>query len=145
MALMCALDLRPMSLVEGLGFKNLMYSLNPGYVVPTRNTTAKVLHKIYDDAKEKVISEMKGQPVSLTSDLWTSVANNGYISLTGHFIKDWTLCSKTLATRIIDERHSGVNIAKAICDIASDFEIESISCLVTDNAANMSVAANEAG
>ena len=52
---------------------------------------------------------------------------------------------QTLATRIIDERHSGVNIAKAICDIASDFEIESIPCLVTDNAANMSVAANEAG
>ena len=51
MALMCTLDLRPMSLVEGLGCKNLMYSLNPGYVVPKRNTIAKVLHKIYDDAK----------------------------------------------------------------------------------------------
>ena len=142
---MCALDLRPMSMVEGLGFKNFVYSLNPSYVVPTRNTITKVLHKIYEEAKEKVTAEMKGHPVSFTSDLWTSVANQGYISLTGHYIKDWNLYSKTLATRLIDERHSGINIAKAISDIAADFEIESIPCLVTDNAANMSVAAKEAG
>ena len=74
---MCALDQRPMSIVEGLRFKNIF--LNPGYVVPLRNTVTKVLHTIYDDAKEKVIAEMKGHPVSVTSDLWTSVANQGYV------------------------------------------------------------------
>ena len=43
------------------------------------------------------------------------------------------------------EQHSGYNIAKALRGIASDFQIESIPCLVTDNAANMAVAATEAG
>ena len=38
MTLMCALDLRPMSLVEGLGLKTLMYCIISGYVVPTSNT-----------------------------------------------------------------------------------------------------------
>ena len=38
----------------------------------------------------------------------------------------------------------GCNIAKAISDIASDFQIESIPCLVTNNTANMAVAAKEA-
>ena len=105
MALMCALDQRLMSMVEGLGLKNFVYSLNPEYVVPSRNTVTKVLHKIYDDARETVIAEMKGHPVSLTSDMWRSVANQIYISLTGHYIKRWNLYSKTLATRLIDERH----------------------------------------
>ena len=88
---------------------------------------------------------MNGLPVSLTSDLWTSTANDGYISLTGHYIdQNWKLCAKTLASRRMEDRHTGKNIAQAINEIRQDFKIGKVGCLVTDNAANMSVAAKEA-
>ena len=142
-ALMCATDVRPLSIVEGNGFRRLLYSLNPKYKVPCRNTIAKYIHKIYDDGKSDIIKDMNGLPVSLTSDLWRSTANDGYISLTGHFDQNWKLCAKTLASRRMEDRHTGKNIAQAINEICQDFKIGKVGCLVTDNAANMSVAAKD--
>ena len=145
-ALMCAVDVRPMSIVDGVGFRHLLQSLNPGYKIPCRNTVTKYLHKLYDDEKVKVVSAMKDLSINVTSDIWTSVSNDGYISFTGHFIdNNWNLCAKTLASRHIVDRHTGRNIASALNRIAADFEIEDIPCLITDNASNMTLAAKEAG
>ena len=81
------------------------------YKVPCRNTIAKYINKIYDDGKSDIIKDMNGLPVSLTSDLWTSTANDGYISLTGHYIdQNWKLCAKTLASRRMEDRHTEKNI-----------------------------------
>ena len=140
LALMCALDARPLSIVEGAGFKNFIHTINPDYKLPGRTTIRKHLHKLYQDAKAEVVNQIRDKPISMTSDIWTSSALDGYISVTGHFLDDdWHLCTKNLSTNAMHERHTGVHIAKALIDVSTDFKIlkENIACVVTDNASNM--------
>ena len=144
LALMCAVDLKPISIVDGVGFRYFINELNPDFKVPCRRTISKYLHKIYEEEKADLISTITGLDVAFTSDLWTSVAVQGYITVTGHFItKDWNLVSKVLATRVTELRHTGSNIALEISQIKEEFKINVCSALVTDNAGNMVVAAKE--
>ena len=85
LALLCAVDLKPLSLVEGSGFKSFCEALNSRYKVPTRKTVSKYLQSIYEDENEKLITKVKDSPVSVTTDMWTSNCMQGYITLTGHF------------------------------------------------------------
>ena len=104
-ALMCAVDVRPMSIVYGVGFRHLLQSLNLGYKIPCRNTVTKYLHKLYNEEKVKVVSAMKNLSINVTSDIWTSISNDGYIYFIGYFIdKNWNLCVKTLASRHIESK-----------------------------------------
>ena len=83
-------------------------------------------------------------PVAFTGNVWTSTALQGYITVTGHYIKDdWVLCSNVLATRVTEFRHTGSNIALEIRKIKEEFKIAVCSLLVTDNAGNMLVASKE--
>ncbi|XP_069140012.1 E3 SUMO-protein ligase ZBED1-like [Argopecten irradians] len=143
---MCALDVRPTSIVNGEGFKDFVSALNPNYHVPSHTTINKHVSLLYDEAKEALTETLEGQTVALTSDLWTSVAVQGYISLTAHYItsKEWKLQSCLLAVRLVEDRHTGVNIAKHVRELTSEFGIKSVSAICTDNAANMEVAARAA-
>lgn len=144
LALACALDLRPISLVMGKGFRNFCKQLNPGYQVPCRATITSHLIKLYTDCKDDIIDLLSGCTVSLTTDLWTSIGTKSYITLTGHFIKDWQLYCKILATRPLEARHTGAHIAEKVLELKDEFKIERVGALVTDNAANMLLATAEA-
>jgi hypothetical protein len=144
LALMCALDMRPLSIVEGTGFQNFVHALNPAYKIPCRKTISKYLTKIYEDGKNDLTQQLKDNSIALTTDLWTSVSHQGYISLTSHYIDtNWNIQSNSLATKLIEEKHTGKNIAAAITNILDKFSITDPSCVTTDNAANMEVAARE--
>ena len=71
----------------------------------------KYLKLIYDDLKTEVIKEVKGQKVALTTDMWSSVANQGYITWTAHFLTkatgSWVIKNRVLATRNMAEKHTG--------------------------------------
>ena len=67
-------------MVEGSGFKFLVHSLNPSYRVQCRNTVSKYMEKIYNEHKEEIIDCLRGKVISLTSDMWTSTAVQGFIS-----------------------------------------------------------------
>ena len=79
--------------------------------------------------------------ITLTTDLWTTHATQGYILLTSHYINDnWELRSQILATRNVTDRHTGENIAQATKCITEEFNIKEVSCITHDNAANMDLA-----
>ena len=43
--------------------------------------------------------------VSLTGDIWTSIAIDAYLTLTVHFLSDaWEMCSVVLGTKPLNER-----------------------------------------
>ncbi len=108
LALMCAVDLRPVSMVAAAGFKNFCNKLNPSYHIPCRTTVTKHLQHLYDESKKDLIDLIADCPVSLTTDLWTSCSTKSFITLTSHFIDTkWKLRTKLLATRHVEERHSG--------------------------------------
>ena len=58
---MCAINLKPVSMVEGSGFKFLVHSLNLSYRFPCRKTVSKYMEKIHNEHKEAIIDCMRGK------------------------------------------------------------------------------------
>ena len=56
---MVAIDLRPLRLVEGEGFKKLMEYLEPGYKVPSAMHMASLLHRKYKAGYERLKEILK--------------------------------------------------------------------------------------
>ena len=142
LAEMCAIDYRPISIVNGKGFKSLIATLEPSYVVPSHTTIRNYVHRSYVEAKDTMLKVIESQNcIALTTDMWTSHATQGYITLTSHYINDnWQLRSQILATRNVSDRHTGENIAQAIKGITEEFNIKEVSCITHENAANMDLA-----
>ena len=135
-----ALDLRPLRVVEGTGFKQLMNYIEPAYVVPSRTHITSICSKKYHTIKEEVLSCLESTPsVALTTDIWTSRTVQAYITVTVHFLtEDWVLDSKVLVTREMTERHTGVHIAQSLREIAKDWNLDDkVVAVVHDNASNM--------
>ena len=70
-----------------------------------------------------------------------------YVTITAHFVdKDWQLVSLVLQTRAMHESHSGANMAELLKRVADEWHLNDKDLvLVTDNAANMVVAAQLGG
>ena len=106
------------------------------------------LSEMYNTVKETVLAELnKATSVSLTTDVWTSRATQGYITVTCHYIDlDWKIRNYVLQTRILEEKHNGENIGNVLVDCMTEWNIrDKVTAVVTDNAANMAVAARTAG
>ena len=67
-----------------------------------------------------VSSEMESaSAVHVTTDIWSSITNEPYISVTASFITDdWRLVARTLANAAMEERHTQANIAARLNEAA---------------------------
>lgn len=86
-------DLRPFNAVSGSGFKKLISVANPRLTVKDRRTYAKKLPKRLEEVQQRVAENVavnKGAMLSasFTSDMWTSRANDSFLSLTVHYIDE---------------------------------------------------------
>ena len=79
--------MEPLSVVEHVGFRNLITKLEPRYELPSRKTlTEKILTDLYKRTKSKLREFLDtSSAVSITTDGWTSVANESYLGVTCHF------------------------------------------------------------
>jgi hypothetical protein len=79
------------------------------------------------------------QQVALTTDCWTSINNEGYMTVTVHYLSDkLKMVSRVLNTIMIEESHTAVNLAKELRKIVTEWNLmNKISGVVTDNAANI--------
>lgn len=129
--------------MEGQGFNNLLKVLEPGYSVPARQTIMHALTAKYEGLKEKVSELIQhSEALSLTTDMWTSLRMESYMTVTAHFIDgDWKAQSLVLETKQIEEAHTGRNIAARLSEVADAFKIpeEKRVSVVCDNAANMAL------
>ena len=135
-----ARDLRPVALTEGKGFLQFVRTLEPGYQMPSRKTLMKELHVMQGEVQASVASGLeKSKFVSLTTDFWTSLANDSYLGVTVHLVtSDWELKSCVLQTREVKERHTAVNVAGELRSVAGEWKIaDKIVATTTDNAPNM--------
>jgi len=81
--------------------------------------------------------------VALTTDMWTSEANDFYLGLSCHHLsQEFELKSLCLAVAPFPGQHTGVNIASGISNILSEYAIDqsTVSAVITDNASNMDLA-----
>ena len=121
----------------------MMHELVPNYVVPCRKTIKAHIKRLYEDKKAQVIGNMEGQYVTLTTDHWTSLGNQAYMTVTAHYINvDWELRSAVLQTVLMPERHTGTNIATRLENCVDEFQIpkNNVVAVVRDGAANMGAA-----
>ncbi|XP_060879313.1 zinc finger BED domain-containing protein 4-like [Metopolophium dirhodum] len=152
---MIALDYQPYSIVKDRGFKNLTYTLESKYKLPTRQYLASTaIPQLYSKKlsllKEEINTELNSmQSISFTFDIWTSGAQQPYISLTTHYLtKQFELRNKTLGCSYFLGEHDGKSIFLKIKSMVSEWNIDILSLnipiyMVTDNARNISCALNK--
>ena len=72
---MVARDLRPISIVNGDGFKNFIAYVEPGYTLPSNTHVATVCCRLYETEKERLaVTIASSKHFGLTTDIWTSIA-----------------------------------------------------------------------
>ena len=77
--------------------------------------------------KERMKFMLQSAPgrICFTSDLWTSIVIDGYLSLTAYFIdKDWHLQKRILNFSAIPPPRTGVNLCDKIYSLFLDWGIE---------------------
>lgn len=96
-----AKDLRPIAVVEGAGFRQLLDTIDPSYQVPSRKHLMSVLGNMQEDVRGKILQELaSAEFVSITTDFWTSIATESYLGVTVHFVTpDWNLKTRVLQTQ----------------------------------------------
>lgn len=138
-------DMRPLSVVENDGFRHMLTTLEPRYTIPSRqHITDTALPNLYKQVKATVLDAVgSAGRVALTCDAWTSRATESYVTITAHHVTDeWKLASHVLQTRAMHESHTGENIATLLREAVNEWGLEEKDpIVVTDNAANMAVAA----
>lgn len=97
--LACAIIMHeyPLSIVDHIGFRRFVASLQPLFHVPCRNTIRKEIFKVYEFEKtitSKLLDSLQAR-VAITSDMWTSSnKKKGYMAVTAHYIDGaWNLQS----------------------------------------------------
>ena len=138
-------DLRPAATVEGSGFKALINYIEPGYRVPSANHIAEVARRKYLSGKNAICSYLQSEThyMAFTTDIWTSRANDAYLSLTMHSIDDsWNMVSIVLATAPFPEHHTAANIVSKVKQVMEEFhlEVDRLLAVVHDQCSNMQLA-----
>lgn len=119
-----------------------MKYLEPRYKIPHRTTFSRsVIPELYDVVSQKVKDILEAADhISCTTDMWSSLANDDFLSLTCHFIspdfEKISVCVEVVPFSYTG--HTGQNICDFITQYLGDWGITSkVHLIVRDNAANM--------
>lgn len=128
----------PFKFVEHDGIREVLSYLNPKVQHISRNTSKSDVLKIYEAEKEKLKESLESitSRICLTSDLWSSLASNGYMTLTAHYVdNNWMLQRRVLVFRHLPPPHDGQNVGEKLISFLQEWGIErKIFTLTLDNA-----------
>ena len=141
-------DMAPLSTIASKNFRDMLHEFEPRWQAPNRETLIDdLIPSWYEMVKGELLSDfVKVTHVSMTSDAWTSNAQDHYLAFTVHYIsEDWVLKRAVLKTKAVYVPQTCVNVAVEIDDVLAEFGIkDKVRMITVDNAANMTVAAAEA-
>lgn len=141
---MIAEDMQPFSIVENRGFQKLVKFLDSRYTLPSRRTIERTLiPNIYNDTKLKVFESVsKAKHVAITSDVWTSMNAESYLTATVNFFDaDLQLKTFVLSTEKLTFNHTAQHLSEVLRGIFHDWNIQTKVCaIVTDSGANIKAA-----
>lgn len=138
-------ELPPFRVVEGTGFR-AMYPLAPAsgapvaavaareYLTVSADTVKNRLMKIYKEGSEQLQHFFAQQPpfrrYSGTTDLWTSEAGQGFLSLTLHWVDDSfdEVHKVVLGMEHLPVSHTSVVLAQAVANILNKFNLADRVC-----------------
>ena len=107
-----AKDMLPISIVEKPGFKQMLESFDPRYQLPLRKHFSKIAIPAKFNSTQSVLTStlQEVEFFSSTTDLWSSMCMQPYLSYTVHYInKNWKLERKCLQTMFMPADHNGQN------------------------------------
>ncbi|KAI5441331.1 hypothetical protein KIW84_010697 [Lathyrus oleraceus] len=115
LSIFVVLDEQPFSAVEGEGFKYYSKVMQPQFTLPSRRTVARDCFQLHLDEKQKLKAFFKSDcnRVALTTDCWTSIQNQNYLTLTAHFVdNEWNYQKRIISFTVIPN-HKGDTVAVA--------------------------------
>ena len=138
---MIATNVQPFSIVEDRGFRKYSNCLNPMNTIPSRKALSKsLIPQLYKSTQASVWERVqKATAVCLTTDCWTSRATTSYMSVTCHFIEDFSMSSCLLDCFEFSNRHTSENLTEELLRVAREWQVDGI-VVCCDNAANITKA-----
>jgi len=140
LAKMIAINQMPLSFCSSSGFQQFMAIVEPNYLICKEGAIKRRLKAYKSSVEEQIKKELRNaKSVSCTSDCWSSISLQSYITVTAHFIDDqWCPKSYTLTTHQLEDRHTALNLTNQLETTFSKWEIEEkVMAVVTDNAKNV--------
>ncbi|KAL0423270.1 UNVERIFIED_CONTAM: putative AC transposase [Sesamum radiatum] len=127
----------PLSVVDHIGFRRYSTCLQPCFNMISRNTLKGDILKIYKDERTKyynLLGKIKCR-IAITTDMWTSSNNKGFMVVTGHFIDDnWTLQNCILRFLYVLAPHTTEVLADTLVEALMDWNIDrKVSTITIDN------------
>jgi hypothetical protein len=130
----------PFNKFEDPYFEAWMQTLQPSFNCVGRQTVRNDCLKKFRKMKEELQNEFMNldSRVCLTSDMWTSVQNLGYMVITAHYITaDFKLMKKIISFKNVKYPHTGFAIEEAIVSCLTEWGIrEKLFTVTVDNASN---------
>lgn len=139
-------DMLPIKFIESASFRKIISFTEPNYKIPSRKAISLLIEKQYIDIKkclEDKLSRHDITKISITTDCWTSLNTESFITITCHFIdlRQWSMESAVLATRSMEETHTAIHLKEKIEAILNEYNLsEKTFTCVHDNAANINLA-----
>ena len=115
-----------MDSLDGDGLKTWVESMVPRYSIPSRGYVLyNVMWPMYHETKTVIKSLLHGsESIALTTDGWTSLAHQSYISLTAHIIdSEFQLKSFLLSTEHMTVAHTGENLLSHMENLLKEWGI----------------------
>jgi len=101
--------------VAAVAFHEFVIFLEPEYRVLCRHTFCARLDGLKAERAKSKQEEM-ASAVAITTDIWTSMTNEPYISLTASYIiPDWQLVRRSLSNEAIEQRHTQIGLHCSNC------------------------------
>ena len=135
-------DNEPFYLLERKGFIKFMKTLEPRYRIPSRKYMSTTwLDKTYNISVNKMKDDLKenSEYLTLTTDIWTSRAQDSYLGITAHFIdSDFNRRELVLNCVPFNERHTSLLISNKLQSVIDfwGFSKSNIHTVLTDAASN---------
>jgi len=132
---------QPLSAVEKDSFRAMVNCLNKKAPVIGFDKIRTLMSNKYFDTMHAVTKILKGKDVALTTDAWTSIAKEGYVTCTLHFIepKTWTLHHFSLGIFKKDGNSTAVDVVRYAEAHMQYFNVtyNQLTCVVTDTESTM--------
>jgi hypothetical protein len=132
----------PLKTVEDKSFRDLIAFLEPSYQFMCYRSLKDKINDLFENRKIEIKNTFdKIASVSLDFDLWTSLANQSYITVNAHGItNDWKHVSHNLGTKLLEASHTSEYLKEKVDEVLAEFDIEfKTDFCVHDNGANMNL------
>ena len=131
--------MRPISIVRDQGLRELLGFVEPNYRLPSTTHVSALIRKDFEDGKQALLSQLYGQQIALTTDIWTLKATQSFATTIAHFLdKEWKMTPCVLETIYFPGNHTAIRISEKIKEVLHHYNIgsEQISAIVHDKASN---------